>query len=188
MAILQETDFKAKVPVYQSLSWDLLEASVELAEEDYLKPLLGDAEYDALVTASASLPLTGNALALYNQLKTPLAQITAYLAIPSLDLNVTTHGLMVTKTETEAPASQARVMAFRQSHLAMAMSGFDRLLTWLEENKTTYTNWASGSGYTELKQGFVNTTAEFQEYVDIGSSRYLFNRLRPFRRKIERTV
>ncbi len=187
MAILQEVDFKAKVPVYNSLTWDLLEASVEMAEEDYLKPLLGTTEYDNLVTASASLPLSGSSLALYNKLKTPLAQITAYLAAPDLDVNVTTHGFTVSKSDTSAPASQARVNSFRLSQLNKAMSGFDRLLTWLEENKATYTDWASGTGYTELKQGFVNTTAQYNEFVDIGNSRFLFMRLRSFRTKIERT-
>lgn len=185
--ILQEADFKLKVPVFNSIGWTLLEASVEQAEEDILKPLLGRTEYDNLVTASGSLPYTGNTLALYNKLKAPLAQMAAYLATDDLDVNVTSFGFTVKKTEDESPASQMRVAKFKMSQLRKAMSGFDRLLTWLEEEKATYTDWANGNGYTELKQGFLNTTAEFQDVVEINSSRYLFMRLRPHRRKVEST-
>ena len=185
MSILQEADFKAKVPVFNSMAWGLMEGSVEVAERDFLKPLLGAAEYDTLVTASASLPYSGNALALYNELKAPLAQMAAYFATYDLDVNITSRGFVVRKTEEEAPASQTRVENFRQSQLRKAMSGFDALLEWLEDNKATYTDWSAGEGYTELKQGFVNTTAEFQDKVDIGNSRYLFMRLRPYRRRVE---
>jgi hypothetical protein len=185
MAILQEDDFKAAVPVFNSMSWGIILPSVEQAEEDYLKPILGTTEYDNLVTASGSLPYAGNDLALYDKLKAPLAQVTAFLAVPDLDVNLSTHGFTVHKDETSAPASQKRVEQFRLSQLRKAMSGFDRLLAWLEENKATYTDWAAGEGYTELKQGFVNTTAEFNQVVDIANSRHLFMRLRPYRTKVE---
>lgn len=185
MSILQEDDFKAAVPVFESMAWGIILPSVEQAEEDYLKPILGTTEYDNLVTASGSLPYAGTTLALYNKLKAPLAQISAYLAAPDLDVNLSTHGFTVHKDETSAPASQKRVEQFRLSQLRKAMSGFDRLLAWLEANKATYTDWAAGEGYTELKQGFVNTTAEFNAVVDIAGSRHLFMRLRPYRRKVE---
>jgi len=185
MAILQETDFKNSVPVLKSLSWSLLNASVQQAERDYLKPILGSTEYSNLVTASASLPLTGSTLALYDQLKEPLAQMAAYLAVPDIDINLSTHGFTVHKDENSAPASQKRVEQFRLSQLRKAMAGFDALLEWLETNAATYPDWAAGEGYTELKQGFVNTTANFNEVVDINNSRHLFMRLRPYRRKVE---
>lgn len=186
MAILQETEFKASVPVFNSMPFDrLLTPSVRQAERDYLKPILGTTEFNNLVTASASLPLAGNDLALYNQLAEPLAQMAAYLAVPDLDLNLSTNGFTVFKDEKSAPASQKRVEQFRLSQLRKAMAGFDALLEWLEANKATYTDWAAGEGYTELKQGFVNTTADFNAVVDINGSRHLFMRLRPYRTKVE---
>lgn len=112
MSILQETDFKAAVPVFNSMAWGLLSASVNQAERDYLKPLLGTTEYNNLVSASGSLPYAGADLDLYNQLKEPLAQIAAYLAVPDLDLNLGTQGFTVHKDETSAPASQTRVNQF----------------------------------------------------------------------------
>lgn len=181
--ILQEADFKAAVPVFKSLAWPIMAASVEQAEQDYLLPLLGATTFDALETEAPTF--TGNNVALYAKLKAPLAQMAAYLAAPDLDLNLSTHGFTVHKDENSAPASQTRVNEFRSSQLRKAMSGFDRLLAWLEANKATYTDWAAGEGYTELKQGFVNTTAEFNAVVDINKSRYLFQRLRPHRRKVE---
>jgi hypothetical protein len=183
--ILQEDDFKEAVPVFKSLAWRILRPSVRQAERDYLKPLLGTTEYNNLVTASGSLPYAGATLALYNELKEPLAQIAAFLAVPDVDLNWSTHGFTVHKDESSAPASQKRVEQLRISQLRKGMAGFDALLEWLEENKPTYPNWAAGEGYTELKQGFVNTTAEFNAVVDINSSRHLFMRLRPYRTKVE---
>ncbi len=185
MAILQEDDFKEAVPVFKSFSWRLLNASVLQAERDYLKPILGTTEYNNLVTASASLPLTGATLDLYNELKQPLAQMAAYLAVPDIDLNLSSHGFTVFKDETSAPASQKRVADFRLSQLRKAMAGFDALLDWLHANAATYTDWAAGEGFTEFKQGFVNTTAHFNEVVDINGSRHLFMRLRPYRQKVE---
>ena len=82
MSILQEADFKTAVPVFQSMAWRIMLPSVNQAERDYLKPLLGADEYATLLTASASLPYTGNTLALYNEVKEPLAQMAAYLATP----------------------------------------------------------------------------------------------------------
>lgn len=183
--ILQDADLKRAVPMFNSIPFSLFDGALRVAERDYLKPLLGDAEYANQVAAAGSA--AGTDLALYNELKYGLAHITVYLAIPDLDIDITTHGLNVSKSDTHAPASQKRVENLQLSQLSKAMSEFDGLLSWLEANKTTYTDWASGSGYTEFKQGFVNTTAQFQEFVDIGSSRYLFMKLRPFRTKIERT-
>lgn len=186
MAILQESDFKESVPVFQSMNFTrLILPSVRQAERDYLKPILGTVQYNALVADAASLPLTGDNVALYAELKEPLAQMAAFLAVPDVDLNLSTHGFTVHKDENSAPASQKRVAEFRLSQLRKAMAGFDALLEWLEANKATYTDWAAGEGYTELKQGFVNTTAEFNEVVDINNSRHLFMRLRPYRRKVE---
>ena len=183
--ILQESDLKAAVPMFKSIPYAMFDGSLRVAERQFLKPLLGAAEYANQVTAAGSA--AGADLALYNELKYALAHIAVFLAVPDLDVDITTHGIVVSKTETSAPASQKRVENLRLSQLSKAMSGFDELLEWLETNKATYTDWASGSGYTEFKQGFVNTTAQFQAFVDINSSRYLFMRLRPFRTKIERT-
>ena len=186
MAILQETDFKESVPVFESMNFSrLILPSVRQAERDYLKPILGTTQYDDLVADAASLPLTGGNVALYAQLKEPLAQMAAYLAVPDIDINLSDAGFTVYKDENSAPASQKRVEQFRLIHLRKAMAGFYELLTWLEANKATYTDWAAGEGYTELKQGFVNTTADVNAVVDINGSRHLFMRLRPYRRKVE---
>ncbi|MGB1317303.1 MAG: DUF6712 family protein, partial [Flavobacteriales bacterium] len=183
--ILQEDDLKEAVPMFNSIPYELLHGSLRIAERKYLKPILDTAEYANQVAAAGSA--TGNDLALYNEIKDALANIVVYLAVPKFDTNMTSHGFTVKKTETEAPASQARVQNFRLSCLHDAMIGFDELLTFLETNKATYTDWAGGEGYTELKQGFVNTTAQFNEFVDINDSRYLFMRLREDRTKVERT-
>lgn len=59
-------------------------------------------------------------------------------------------------------------------HIAM-----DRLLTYLEQNKDVFTDWASSDQYTESKELLVNNTATFQKYYNIYNSRQTYLALQP---------
>jgi len=116
-----------------------------------------------------------------------LAKFTFLLAAPMLDLNISEGGFTVRSTQNQAPASRERVERFMQSLERQAWDNIEMLLAFLEENKDDYPLWADSDAYTMAMHNFINSAAEFDRLVPIGSSRLTFIYLRPAMDNVELT-
>lgn len=139
-------------------------------------PLAEDAEPDPLATEYAALlPYVQNAL----------AKFTLYLAIPSLDVQITESGMAVIQNANLVPASKDRVAAMRDSVLQMGYDNIETLLRFLEENKDDYDDWTDSDAYTINTGLFVNSADEFNKYVNIDNSRMVYMRLQQTIQNVE---
>lgn len=173
--------------VFSSLSLDTMKPYVEKAQLEFLKPLLSNTYYATILAKyNAVTPnYTANEQDLVNKIQRAMAGLSLYLAAPVLNVAISdAGGITVQQTSTHVVASQWRVEQFRKAVNDSGNKALDDMLEFLEENKSSFAVWAASSAYTELKEFFINTTKDFQKYVNIRSSRLTFLAMRPVMRKV----
>jgi hypothetical protein len=79
----------------------------------------------------------------------------------------------------ETKASKEDKEFHRETFWLEGFASIDEMLQILEENQTTFTQWASSTAFSQLKNSFVYSTAIYNIFVDINNSRRTFMRLKP---------
>lgn len=174
------------VGVAAAAKLELITPLIKRAEQKYIIPEIGQAQYDDLNTAYNS----GNALsvqlaALLPQVQLPLANFAALLYIPFAEVIMSEAGIQRMETASNKTAHVRQVERLEASLITAGYEGLEAMLKFLEANKTTYTIWAGSSAYTISKELFINNASEFQQYVNIDNSRRLFQKMRQTIKKIE---
>jgi hypothetical protein len=85
----------------------------------------------------------------------------------------------------ETKASKEDKEYHRETFWLEGFASIDEMLQILEENQTTFTQWASSTAFSQLKNSFVYSTAIYNRFVDINNSRRTFIRLKPAIYEIE---
>ncbi len=183
MALFQSTpELKKFCPsINRNMEWQTFAPAVEQAELKYLKPLLGTAQYNALVTAYEDNDLSTEQGQLLKFVQRPLAYYAFHEALPLLTAMVSDMG--VTEQESsEGTALRTRQWVFSGMQKSALENGdlfTDAMLSFLEDNHTNYPLWAGFPAFTVTKSLFINTTAEFNSFVPIGNSKRVWLALRP---------
>lgn len=73
----------------------------------------------------------------------------------------------------------------RETFWLEGFASIDEMLQILEDNKNTFTQWASSTAFSQLKNSFVYSTTIYNRFVDINNSRRTFIRLKPAIYEIE---
>lgn len=173
------------VAVPASFDFEAFRSTVFQAQEQHLAPILGEPLLAQLYTHSLNpVGLTPEQSELLNRCQYALANLALVLFIPILDVGITAAGLTVTRSETTAPASQARVDQLKTQLLKSAGIGFDKVLDFLEANEATFTAWS-----TEAKEStrttFLRKTEQMNAALVHNVGRFIFWRLRPIIEKVE---
>jgi hypothetical protein len=79
----------------------------------------------------------------------------------------------------ETKASKEDKEYHRETFWLEGFASIDEMLQILEENQTTFTQWAGSYAFSQLKNSFVYSTAIYNQFVDINNSRRTFMRLKP---------
>ena len=79
----------------------------------------------------------------------------------------------------ETKASKEDKEYHRETFWLEGFASIDEMLQILEDNKNTFTQWASSPAFSQLKNSFVYSTAVFDKFIDINNSRRTFMRLKP---------
>lgn len=151
------------------------------AEETFIKPVIGEtliAELDEYIEGSTE---DAELEALLEKVRKPLVLYALYLGADEMAISVSAAGIQVVTTETHKPAAQYQVQNLKESWMRRAHVAMDVLLSYLEENKTTFTSY--DSHYNDY---FLRSAAEFQEHQDIRSSRRVYIQLLPIIKSIEK--
>lgn len=177
-------EIKEFVEVSLQLNFEDLEPSIKIAEKKYLLPLLGKETYDLLVAAFDANPNLENVSAddnakLLLNVRPVIANYSIAIAIPRLSVEVSSAGIHITSTDTKKTAFAWQVKQAQDSYFAAGDMFSDELLTFLEVNKATYTDWAASSAFTEYIDNLVYSTKTVDDIVKIASSRLLFLRMKP---------
>lgn len=151
------------------------------AQQKYILPYFGQ----DIITALAQ----NNGDPLYSLICSALAPFSLAMATPEIALNFGESGLTVTKTDTQAPASEAKIERAVQSLMERAFVNLDIALKFVAQHRGEYPAWTQSSFAQRLTTVLFPDAATFQiaGNIDIDYSPLTFHTLIPLIRRIELT-
>jgi len=180
------SDIKPFINIVGTFNFESVSPYIETAQERYLNRYLGDTLLDKLLyrynnpgEADGDAETNEALDALLPYAQKVLAKFAFYLAVPMLDVQLTSAGFAVTSNSNVSPASDKRVAAFRA---AMEADGWDlteSMLKFLEKNQTDYPSWVASTAYTTTYATFINTATDFDKIIRINESRLEFQKMIP---------
>lgn len=157
------------------------------AQSKYLRKYLSKqltSELDQWISNN-KMPFSAEFEKLLFYVEAPLSHFAYYMAAPDFDIKTGDAGFTVVSTEGLVPASSDRVNRFQDNRLALAYSGIEDMLEFLEENEDDYPQWRDSEA-TKYRRGlFINSAREFNDYYNIHESRVTFIDMRPKMENIE---
>jgi hypothetical protein len=191
MSLFKTTDeIKDFLPVNITFEFRDILPFLKEVEREIIVPVLGKDQYNDLHTKYQADTITAGDSddKLLQMARIPLASFAYMKWIPWGQVQIDSGGIRIVSSENLKSAFPWQIQNLEQSARASGFSGIEALYVFLEENKATYTLWASSSAYTQSKELFINSAKEFTEYVNINCSRWTFNTVRAIISRIEDTV
>ncbi|MDO7877829.1 hypothetical protein Q5H93_24040 [Hymenobacter sp. ASUV-10] len=162
-------------------------------ETSDIQPLLGStlhtwlqAQYDA-----EGFDATGPSVAarLLHAVQAPLSRLGTAAGLAGHQATIDNTGVHILSTDTSKTAFPWQVNQLRDSLERQGYADLDTLVQWLEDHagdSPELQAWASSAAGQRHRQELFTSTADFQEYENISSSRQVFLALGPVRRRLER--
>lgn len=166
--------------------WAQVSASVARAEKTYLRSIFGS-YYTDLLTKIGEDTLDSDDQALLNELRLASANLTWWLYAPKHNVNISSTGFQQTHGENEKPAFQWAVGDVKNSFRDAGFEAIENTFEFLEINAGTY-QYEASSVRKAAKGLILSSVADFEEFVDIVKSRYLYQRIIPEMKRIQNDV
>lgn len=155
--------------------------SIVDAEDQYIKPLLGDAFYEELKLQYDGGSLSPDNVILLPYIQRPLAYYAMVVLGDELGVNIGDLGIQQAANLNSQPAPQQKVSNLKFKYITSADRTADALLEFLEKNATggKYAAWFNDPNANTVKSGLiVYKTSIASKYIDINESRRVYLRLR----------
>lgn len=173
------------VRIPRSIKIDQIKAAILVAENSHIKPAITsemyaeiEAAYQESVKNTSATALTADQKALWNKIAFPLAQLTVFEAINTMNLGFSDSGFVRNETENQKSAYEYQVNRFEEQCKLNGFRGLDWLIDYLEENKETFTTYRDSAERAERLKLFISSVSMFDEHVKLGSS-WIFQQLQP---------
>jgi len=188
--LINETDFKAAIPIASNFEFDRLRPDIRRAQLKYLKPILGKDLESVLDGAYEADDLTEDEQALIDFIHPALAHLALWLYIPKGNVYVGDQGLQSSFSGDSKPAFEWQKQDFENSMRQNGFDALDELIEYLESvADTDFPDWLTSEGCTLVRSNFVNTAKAFTEQIPkMKGSRYLFMYIRPIMSRIEKQL
>ncbi len=161
-----------------------LQPDMLLAEDDYLRPLLGAAFYDGVAETAAA---PGDAVheRLRYLLGSALANLTMVGFLDVAQVQISGSGVQIISTEREKTAFQWQINDLKASFSRKGFGALEKVLTHLEAHANDFATWEGSAAAARARAHFLNTAAQFAEHYPITNGRLTFLSLLPLIRKTE---
>jgi hypothetical protein len=162
-------ELKIYYPAWSSFNFSDIEPTIEMAEERYILPVLGEDEFEnlrAAYVANNSNPAVPYK-ALLHKVRLPLADFAYKLHIPRGNVNITSTGIFQEHTQEIKPAFQWAVADLKKSLAASSFDKLDFLYSFLFKNKSDYPDWVSTGNYSERTDLFIRNASEFTKVASL---------------------
>lgn len=182
MALFKTTnELRTYFPARLTFSIEDLQPVLNEVEQEYLaEQVMGQDQYDELHLAYQDDELAPEQQTLLEKCRPAIVGLALHRYTGEANVEFTSGGLAVTgNSDKRAPASEWRTRDFERKQLRSGMRGLDVLVNFLVEHVDDYPSYADSDLYAQLIAGFVRTTADFNQRVNIGNSGYLFARMKP---------
>lgn len=174
------------VPVSSSLSFQKMQAPLDGAEQQFLRPLVGDAMTDRIQSVCDNLP-EGDVLApqLLQIARRAVANLAFWHDFDALNLRITDQGF-----QRQGSGDWQGAYKYQEDHLRATFKnrGFnalDFLLDFLDDHLDVYPEYKQSKCYTDRSCAIVRSPREANQFVFINSSHIVFMRLQTEFRTVE---
>jgi len=150
------------------------------AEMTFIKPAIG-ADLFALFNEKAQADLETPFLEAIQLIRIPLALYALYLGIDEFAVSISNQGIQVIENDTHKAAPQYKVQNLKETWMRRAHTLLDVALAHLEANKADFPGFSP-----QDPDLFIKSAADFNQFVDIRSSRRVFLALKPIVASIEK--
>lgn len=197
MALFKTTDEVAQyIKIDVNMKFAKLKTSIELAEMNFIKPILGAEFYKEVSEAYTEDSLSDELNAVLPYIQRALANYAAFSSIGELGVVVGDLGIQQIVNQNSQPAPAWKVNDLKIQYLTAADKSADLLLEFLElaavipdgqtEDQRLYKKWYDNkSANTALSGTIVYKTSIASKYIEINDSRRLFLRLKKVIQQIE---
>jgi len=199
MSLFKTTDeLKLYINVDVNMKLSKIKPAIDSAEKDFIKPLLGAAQYDALHAwyIAATPPASNPELeALLPYAQNTLANYAAFYGVEELGVVVGDAGIQQHFSANSQPAPAWKVKDLKLKYLTAGDKAADLMLEFLEvaaiipdggeEADRLYKEWYDSDANTSMSGCIVYKTSIANKHIDIGDSRRLFLRLKKRIKEIE---
>jgi len=169
--------------------WEL-KSDLSLVEQKYLvDEVLGFATWSALMTymgEDGNFPAGGNWEQLLEICRHPAAKLTALYKLPEANVKYTGAGLLVTRSEKSAPASEFRTKDLKLNLMHKAQEHLGLLVRFLEGNTAIFVDWAASEERADRSKIFPDARS-FSKYYNISENHWIFRKLQSFISDVEDT-
>lgn len=164
------------------VAWDSLKFAIEYAEDKYIKPILGNPQYDALVAAYTNNTLTPQETTLLRLARKLLFNAAMYEALPHLNIWISEIGIQQNQSKegTSHPASQAAYNEARASYSSKTTECAEALSVFLQENQNDYPAWQNSSAFSRYNNLLIRDNVELSLYLSGYFSPRFYVALQPF--------
>lgn len=189
MAFLKTIDeIKKYAGITNATQFNSLKPDIEDVESLHIVPILGNTLYASLHASYIGNTIVSDSIQekLLFKIQKALVNIALeqYSSLAQLDFSDS--GIRQIEDATFKSPKQWQIDDLREYFFMKGYRAKDELLEFLEDNKATFTTWASDSkAYTINKQFIVSDTKTFQTFYDIKNSRTTFIALQPTMKIVE---
>jgi len=114
------------------------DAHIYVAQEEYLRPLLGNDFYDDMIAKFGDSPY---ASLIADYLLIPLAYFVKYVALPELTISVSSLGMNLVQPEGTIATTDKQAGLMRQQAMDVANALMNKAIRYIEDNETTFTEY-----------------------------------------------
>lgn len=182
MGFISDTNtFIGFYSVAGGMDWGMLGPHYDAAEKKFILPLIGKATYDDLLTKQSGSSLSPIETEAVTYIQHAAAFYTIYHMAPFMNSQMGNLGMIEPRTN-DGTSGGMRLWNYKETRreaLLHADTIADSLISFLEENDTSFSLWKTSGTYTISHSNFINDAPTFQKFFNIQSSRRTWMALRP---------
>ena len=154
---ITENKLKKTTVINENVDTSLLTPYIKIAQEQYIRPILGEALYDDLASSIVANDLTANETTLLNKISEPLAYYTFYSAIPFIATQISNKGVLVKNSDNNSiSADNARLDLLTKRIQNIADHYASRLKDYLDDNASLFPLYRDYTISGQLKDKYVH--------------------------------
>jgi len=195
-------ELKAHIPVaYTTLGIEDEKPFILLAQETYLKPVLGEQLYDQLLdmvdpdgdsgsgSGSGSGGVSDGLLEqLRDKCRPAVAMLAYYEGLPFLEVKISKQGIHQVSGDELKPIFSTQRQRLESALLKLGYNALEQVVVWLEKKKSGFGVWTQSTAYTEYKGRFVESAARFTElWGKVDNKRLTYVALKSVMDEVERS-
>jgi hypothetical protein len=183
---LNEDQFRKRISTAASIKLDIMQDKLPLAIDDFLLPYLGKAQLLNLKNSYDTNVFTALETELLDVVQRIQAYGAYYLYLDFSQLTQSNSGLKnVNVTNKEEGAKLWQMTGIKENLYQTIHNSIEKLLSFLEENHTSFPLWTSSEAYSVLTENILQNATQFNKIINIESSRLLFAKLKNLINEIE---